>query len=138
MNDLDTQNRDDRDWIDEYLREIIRYHRRIQKVPEEMHVQIIDLKSKQLVFIGKLAAEFAERYKMIRAAKMQEHAEVYLKTEKNKKQVADLAVSELRKEEAEAYGNWIRWKNAMESTKEEINALKYKVRLDFADGSRQN
>jgi hypothetical protein len=51
------------------------------------------------------------------------------------KQQRELAVINLRKEEAEAYGNMKHWGNAFESTKEEINTLKYRVRISIQDGS---
>jgi hypothetical protein len=37
--------------------------------------------------------------------------------------------------EAEAYGMHKRWMNGFESTQEEINVLKYKIRISIEDGS---
>ncbi|SDK47508.1 hypothetical protein [Sediminibacillus albus] len=136
MNELDRSSKSQKDWIDEYVKEVIKYHKIIKRVPEESKVQLIDLKSKQLVFIGKLAGEFAEQYKTIYAARKQAFAEAYLAADKYKDAKAELAVVELRKAEAQAFGNWKRWQNALDTTREEINAIKYKVRLDFADGNR--
>lgn len=124
-----------KDWTDDYLQELIKYNKALKQVPDESRVQRIELLSKQLVLIGKLAAEFSERYKLIYAARKRLHAEAYIKAEKNKTAEAELAVVFLREEEAEAYGNMKRWSNAFDSTKEEINALKYKVKIDIEDGS---
>ncbi|SEB15857.1 hypothetical protein SAMN05421743_12154 [Thalassobacillus cyri] len=137
MEELDIKNRPDKDWVDEYLKEVIRYHRAIKAVPDSQEGRLIELKSKQLVFIGKLAGEFAYRYKSKRAERKQVQTETFFEAKKYKKEAAELAVVELRKEEAEEYGNWKRWENALTTTQEEINAIKYKVKLDFADGNRQ-
>jgi hypothetical protein len=124
-----------KDWTDDYLQELIKYNKALKQVPDESRVQRIELLSKQLVLIGKLAAEFAGKYKMIYAARKRLHAAAYIKAEKNKAAEAEIAVSYLRVEEADAYSDMKRWQNAFDSTKEEINALKYKVKIDIEDGS---
>lgn len=124
-----------KDWTDDYLIELVKYQKRLDTVPLENKVMRIDILSKQLVFIGKLAAEFSERYKRVYATRKRTHAEAYIAATKNKAAVAELAVSDLRDEEAELYGSMKRWNNAFESTREEINALKYQVRIDISDGS---
>ena len=126
---------EERDWTDEHLQEIIKYQAVLNSLPEQAKLQRIETLSKQLVFIGKLAAEFSERYKRIYAERKRVYAEAEIAALKNKKAHAELAVVELRKEEAQAYGNMKRWGNAFDSTKEEINALKYQVKIDIEDGS---
>ncbi|MED3574512.1 hypothetical protein [Cytobacillus praedii] len=125
----------EKDWTDEYLQELIKFNHELKKIPSESRVQRIEVISKQLVLIGKLAAEFSERYKKIYATRKRVHAEAYIDAPNNKAARAELAVVEWREKEAEAYGNMKRWTNAFESTKEEINALKYKVKIDIEDGS---
>ncbi|GIN38391.1 hypothetical protein [Heyndrickxia oleronia] len=127
-----------KDWTEEYLQELMKYNRMLNSIPEESRVQRIEVLSKQLVLIGKLAAEFSERYKKIYATRKRVYAEAEIAAPKNKKAHAELAVIDLREEEATAYGNMKRWTNAFESTKEEINALKYKVRIDLEDGSSRH
>jgi len=122
-------------WIDKYLFELTKYQKQLDQLHPEMKVQRIEILSKQLVFIGKLAAEFSEQYKRIYATRKRVYAETKLAATKNKAEVAELAVAELREEEATAYGNMVRWKNAFTSTQEEANALKYRVRVDIEDGS---
>jgi hypothetical protein len=124
-----------KDWTEDYLQELVKYNKALKQVPDESRVQRIEILSKQLVLIGKMAAEFSERYKMIYAERKRVHAQAYIDAEKNKAAEAELAVVFLRGMEAEAYGSMKRWQNGFESTKEEINALKYKVRIDFEDGS---
>jgi hypothetical protein len=124
-----------KDWTEDYLQDLIKYNHQLKQVPDGNRIQRIEILSKQLVLIGKMAAEFSERYKMIYAERKRVHAQAYIDAEKNKAAEAELAVVFLRGVEAEAYGNMKRWSNAFESTKEEINALKYKVKIDIEDGS---
>jgi hypothetical protein len=123
------------DWIDAYLVELKKYQMQLDHLHPEMRVQRIEILSKRLVLLGKLAAEFSEQYKRIYATRKRVYAEAKIAASKNKTEVAELAVADLREEEAQAYGNMIRFKNAFISTQEEANALKYKVRIDIEDGS---
>ena len=125
------------EWIDKYLKELTKYQRQLDQTHPEMSAKRIEILSKQLVFIGKLSAEFSEQYKRVYATRKRVHAEAYLAATNSKAQRAELAVIELREEEAEMYGNMKRWNNAFESTREEINALKYKVRISIEDGSNR-
>jgi hypothetical protein len=123
------------DWVDKHLQEVIKYQKLLDEIPEDCKIERIEMLSKMLVFIGKLSAEFSEQYKKVYAARKQVHAEAYINATKNKSAKAELAIVHLREMEAEAYGNYKRWGNAFDSTKEAINALKYKVRIDIEDGS---
>lgn len=124
-----------KDWTESYVQDLIACNNQLKEVHPENRVARIELLSKQLVLIGKLAAEFSERYKKIYATRKRVHAEAYIKATKNKAAEAELAVIDLREEEAAAYGHMKRWSNAFDSTKEEINALKYKIKIDIEDGS---
>lgn len=96
------------DWTETHLKEIIKYQRQLDALPGDgMEMARIETLSKMLVL--KLSAEFSERYKHVYASRKQVHAE--------------------------AYGNMKRWGNAFDSTKEEVNALKYRVRISIEDGS---
>lgn len=123
------------DWVDKHLNEIKKYQKLLNEIPEEAKIERIEILSKMLVFIGKLAAEFSEQYKRIYAERKRVHAEAYIEAKSNKAAEAELAIISLRELEAKAYGNYKRWGNAFESTKEEVNALKYRVRIDLEDGS---
>ena len=123
------------DWVEKHREEIMKYQIELNNLPEQNKVKRIEILSKQLVYIGKLAAEFSEEYKRIYATRKRVHAEAYIKAPTSKAAHAELAVTNLRELEADAYGNMKRWNNAFESTKEEINALKYHVKIDIEDGS---
>ena len=123
------------DWVEKHREEIMKYQIELNNLPEQNKVKRIEILSKQLVYIGKLAAEFSEEYKRIYATRKRVHAEAYIKAPTSKAAHAELAVTDLRELEAEAYGNMKRWNNAFESTKEEINALKYHVKIDIENGS---
>lgn len=122
-------------WIESHIGYIKKYQRLLNEVPDECRVERIELLSKMLVYIGKVAAELSEEYKRIYATRKRVYAEAYIDAPNSKAARAELAVTEWREKESEAYGNMKRWNNAFESTKEEINALKYKVKIDIEDGS---
>ncbi|MEN2765762.1 hypothetical protein [Ornithinibacillus xuwenensis] len=123
--------------IDEHLKHILVYQDQLNKLGEDMKIQRIELLSKQLVFIGRLASAFSENYKQIYAKRKRMYAEAEINAQPPRQARAELAVAEIREEEAEAYGLMKRWNNAFDSTKEEINALKYKVKIDIEDGSNR-
>lgn len=122
-------------WLGKHLEEILRYQSIINELEEHEYHDRLELLSKMLVLIGRVAAQLSEDYKKIYARRKQVHAETYLNATRNKAAEAELAVVELRNSEAEAYGDMKRWNNAFESTQEEINALKYKIRISIEDGS---
>ena len=124
------------DWTDTHLAEIMKYQKQLNLLPYDgMEMARIEILAKMLVFIGKLSSEFSEQYKRVYATRKRVHAEAYLAATNSKAQRAELAVIDLREEEAVAYGNMKRWNNAFDSTREELNALKYKVRIGIEDGS---
>lgn len=123
------------DWVKNHANEILRYQSLINKLGEHEYLERVELLSKMLVLIGKVSAQTSEDYKKIYARRKQVHAESYIKATKNKEQHAELAVVKLRLAEAEAYGDYRRWNNAFDSTKEEINVLKYKIKISIEDGS---
>jgi hypothetical protein len=122
-------------WLDSHAKEILRYQSLINETPDNDYLERLHLLSKVLVLIGKVASQMSEDYKLIYARRKQVHAEAYINATKSKAAVAELAVVELRKAEAQAYGDYKRWNNAFESTTEEINVLKYKIRIELEDGS---
>lgn len=123
------------DWVESHINQIKKYQIILNDVPEECRPERIETLSKMLVYIGRLAAELSEEYKRVYATRKRVYAEAYIDAPNSKAARAELAVTELRQEESVAYGNMKRWSNAFESTKEEINALKYKVKIDIEDGS---
>lgn len=123
------------DWIESHIEQIKKYQSFLNNLPEKCRPERIETLSKMLVYIGKLAAELSEEYKRVYATRKRVYAEAYIDAPNSKAARAELAVTELRQEESVAYGNMKRWSNAFESTKEEINALKYKVKIDIEDGS---
>jgi len=123
------------DKIDTHLKEIIRYQKAIDQLGDDMLIQRIELLSKQLVFIGRLASTYSGYYKRVYAERKRAYAQAEIDSPPPRQAHAELAVTELREEESQAYEYYKRWNNAFDSTKEEINALKYKVRISMEDGS---
>ncbi|WP_440894954.1 hypothetical protein ACS127_10290 [Amphibacillus sp. Q70] len=131
MNDIEKR-------IDENLTEVKRYHIKIMDLSEEDKVDRIYLLSKQLIFIGRLSTIFYEQNKRLYIERKLLYSEQYLKAKGNKSSSAEIAVADLRKKEIEADINYKRWNTAFKTVVEEINALKYKVRIDIEDGSSRN
>lgn len=121
--------------IDENLREFKRYQLQLKQIADEDIVTRINVLAKQLVFIGRLASIFSEHSKQLYAYRKQVHTEAYLAAKKHKSIMAEKAIIDIRKQETEAYGNAKKWNTAFITTKEEINALKYKIKINLADGS---
>lgn len=121
--------------LDNHINEILRYQKLINELGENEYLERLEILSRMLVLIGKVAAHFSEEYKRVYATRKRVYAEAYINAKGSKQATAELAVIDLREVEAEAYGYYKRWTNAFDSTKEEINVLKYKIRVDIEDGS---
>jgi uncharacterized glyoxalase superfamily protein PhnB len=124
--------------IDSHITEITRLRRAADSLPDDVpHALIdkIDLLSRCLVFIGRVSSVLDGDYKRVYAKRKYEFAAAVTKAMKDKQAHAELAVAELRIMEAQAYEDMQRWRNAFESTQEEIHALKLRMRIDFADGT---
>jgi hypothetical protein len=124
--------------IDSHITEITRLRRAADALPDDVpHALIdkIDLLSRCLVFIGRVSSVLDGDYKRVYAKRKYEFALAVTKATKDKQAHAELAVAELRILESQAYEDMQRWRNAFESTQEEIHALKLRMRIDFADGT---
>jgi hypothetical protein len=122
-------------WIDTHIAELTKLQAKLDTLPEQMRIERIEVLSDMLVYIGKLAAEFSEEYKGVYAERKRVYAQAEIDAPKKAQAHAELAVIDLREQEKEAYGNMKRWANAFDSTKEKINALKYRIKIDIEDGS---
>jgi hypothetical protein len=124
--------------INRHITEITRLRREADSLPDDVpHALIdkIDLLSRCLVFIGRVSSVLDGDYKRVYAKRKYEFAVAVTKATKDKQAHAEIAVAELMIVEAQAYEDMQRWRNAFDSTKEEIHALKLRMKIDFADGS---
>jgi hypothetical protein len=124
--------------IDSHITEITRLRRAADALPDDVThalIEKIDLLSRCLVFIGRVSSVLDGDYKRVYNKRKYEYALAVKAATKDKQACAEIAVKELREQEAQAYEDMQRWRNAFESTKEEIHALKLRMRIDFADGS---
>lgn len=127
--------------IDSHIVEITRLRREADKLPDDVvHalMEKIDLLSKCLVYIGRVSSVLDGDYKRIYAQRKYEQAAARIKAVKDKEATAEVFVKELREKEADAYEQMQRWRNAFDSTKEEIHALKLRMKIDFQDGTVTN
>jgi hypothetical protein len=117
------------------LQYIFWYQKQIENTPEDDYVERINLMAKMLVFIGRVAAYCKTEAKAKYIERKRVYWQTYQTAPKPKEMNAELAVIDLREEELEWFGMSERWNNAFITVREEINALKYKQRLEFEDGS---
>lgn len=124
--------------VDKHIAEITRLRRAADALPDDVPqalIQKIDLLAKCLTYIGRLSSYLDGEYKRIYAKRKHEQALAEVRSKPPRQANAEIAVAPLRLEEAKAYEMMHRWRNAFESTQEEIHALKLRMRIDFADGS---
>lgn len=124
--------------IETHLAEISKLRRAADALPDDVPhalIEKIELLSKCLVFIGRVSSVLDGDYKRVYAQRKYEYAVAQTKAVKDKVATAEIFVKELRQQEATAYEDMQRWRNAFESTKEEIHAKKLKLRIDFEDGN---
>lgn len=122
-----------------HLNEITRLRREADSLPEDNPTGLmskIDLLAKCMTFVGRLSSHLDGEYKRMYAKRKHEQAKAEINSPPPRQANAEIAVKVLREEEAEAYEMMHRWRNAYESTQEEIHALKLRMRIDFADGTK--
>ncbi|MDP5277229.1 hypothetical protein [Chengkuizengella axinellae] len=127
--------------VKSYTNEIIKYHQMADELIEDNPgglVRKIELLTKSLFLIGKLSSFLDGEHKRIYAKRKREYSIAYLNAKSPKKEHAELIIADLRDEESEAYQIKQRWRNAFISTQEEINRLKYKLKIDIADGTQSS
>lgn len=126
--------------IQEAIKKIHQYQNRIdnakRKTPEA-YVAIFNLQTEMNVFVSKVAAFCKGQHHNVKTARERLYWETYRDTEKQKELNANLAVLDLKDEEAWWYGQAERWEKAFWAIKEEANALKYKWKDDNESGANQ-
>jgi hypothetical protein len=128
--------------MEKYLSEIKRYKELCEGLSEDNPgalLKKIELLSKALVLIGEVSAECDRQYKILHVHRDLEFSKVMVdpSTPKPKKEHAELAVARLKLDEAEAYGQMMKYRNEFESMQETIHYLKLRMRVGFVDGNVQ-
>lgn len=119
--------------VDLHIAEISRLRREADKLIDDNPGAVmdkVDLLARCLVYIGRLSSHLDGYYKRVYAKRKHDYADAYMSAKAHKTATAELAVSKLREMEAEAYEQHRRWRNAFDSTTEEIHALKLRLRQD--------
>ncbi|MNW55706.1 hypothetical protein D3C74_333870 [compost metagenome] len=93
----------------------------------------IEILSEIQVLLGRKAADAVREYKRIYAERKRVYAESYLASVKDKAQRAELAIVELRLQEADCEADKVRWDNAVKSNDQVINSLKYSLKVLLAE-----
>lgn len=127
--------------LEQHIFEISRLRREADKLPDDVPSALmskIELLARCLVYIGRLSSHLDGSYKRIYAKRKYEFALAVTKAQKDKQAHAEMAVKELREEEAEAYEQMNRWRNAFSSTTEELHSLKMRMKQDAHVDSSQS
>lgn len=123
--------------LDEYIANIIKLRREADSKKEDNVGDLmskISLLSTCLMYIGRVSSQVDGDYKRLYAKRKHAHAIAFRNATKNKAAEAEIAVYELREQEADLYQDMNRWRNAMSSTTEELHALKLRLKVDFREG----
>lgn len=119
------------------LQYIFWYQKQIENTPDTDYVERINLMAKMLVFIGRVAAYCKTESKAKYIERKRVYWETYQAASKHKQAAAELSVLHIREEELEWSGMSERWNNAFVAVREELNAMKYKVKIEIEDGSNR-
>ncbi|AHV96125.1 hypothetical protein [Paenibacillus sabinae] len=124
--------------IDEYIQNIVKLRAEADELPEDNPgalLRKINLLTTCLMYIGRVSSQIDGDYKRKYAERKYEQAKAHREAAKDKAASAEIAVKDLRQEEADLYQNMSRWRNALSSTTEELHALKLKLKIDFQQGA---
>lgn len=120
--------------LDQHIFEITRLRREADKLPDDNPgalMRKIEYLAKCLVYIGRVSSHLDGSYKRIYAQRKYEQAIAHRDAKKDKVASAEIAVKDLREQEADAYEQMSRWRNAFQSTTEEIHSFKMRMKQDF-------
>jgi len=123
--------------IDEYIINIMKLRSEADKLTDDNPgglISKISLLTTCLMYIGRVSSQIDGDYKRLYAKRKHAHAIAFRDATKNKAAEAEIAVYELREQEADLYQDMMRWRNAFSSTTEELHALKLKLRIDHQQG----
>ncbi len=124
--------------IEDYLTNISRLRAEADRLADDSPgglMQKINLLSTCVMYIGRVSSQVDGDYKRIYAQRKYEQAKAHREATKDKAATAEIAVHELRMQEADLYQSMSRWRNALSSTTEELHALKLKLKIDFQQGA---
>lgn len=123
--------------VDYYLEQIIRLRQEADALPDDNPAALmskITLLTNCVMYIGRVSSQIDGDYKRHYAARKYEYAKAYQKASGGKAAAAEIAVHDMRIEEANLYQDMMRWRNALVSTTEELHALKLRLRIDYQQG----
>jgi hypothetical protein len=126
--------------FNEHLKLITKYRNQADQLLEDNPqglMQKIQWLARAITHIGRVSSILDGEYKRVYAERHRVYAQAEIDSPAPRKAHAELAVKDLRKQEAEAYENMQRWRNAFLSTTEELHSLKLRLRIDFADGNNE-
>lgn len=123
--------------IDYYIEEIKALRKEADALPDDNPGALmlkINLLSNCVMYIGRVSSQVDGEYKRFYAHRKYQYALAYRAASGGKAAAAEIAVHELRLQEADLYESMMRWRNALTSTTEELHALKLRLRIDYQQG----
>lgn len=123
-----------------YLKDIADLKELIEELPEDATAPLmkkIELLARCYQLLGEVSGECDRQYEVAHVIRDLEYAKAKTDpaTPKPKIDHAELIVADLKFIEAEYYGRMHKYRNEYKSTEARMNALKLKMRVNFADGS---
>lgn len=120
--------------MDDYLTQVVMLRKEADNLPEDNPgglLRKLDLLKNCYMYIGRISSKMDGDYKRVYARRKLEYAKAYRDATKGKEAAAEIAIAPLREEEAQAYEDMSRWRNALSSTLEEINLLKLRLKVEL-------
>lgn len=120
-----------------YINQIVKLRQEADALPDDNPgalMQKINLLTNCVMYIGRVSSQVDGDYKRLYAQRKYQHALAYKAASGSKAAAAEIAVHELRLQEADLYESMMRWRNALTSTTEELHALKLRLRIDYQQG----
>ncbi|MEC0234040.1 hypothetical protein P4H71_06810 [Paenibacillus kribbensis] len=127
--------------IKQYIRDIQRYRDTAEGIPLDSPgalIHRVELLTKAHTLMGRVAAYMDGRYRQTYSRRKRVYAETLRDTtERNKQNAAELAVLNIRDEEAKDQERMVLWKNEFRSIAEQLYELRLRLRVDMHIGGGQ-
>ncbi|MGG1651353.1 hypothetical protein [Paenibacillus sp. NRS-1780] len=124
-----------------YIQEIQKYRDTAEGIPTDSPgalIQKVELLTKAHTLMGRVAAYMDGRYRQTYSHRKRVYAETLRDTTKrNKQNAAELAVLNIRDQEAKDQERMVLWKNEFRSIAEQLYELRLRLRVDMHIGGGQ-
>ncbi|QHZ50676.1 hypothetical protein [Paenibacillus larvae] len=123
--------------VTQYIHDIKAYRQQAEQFDDDSPgglIRKIQLLTQAHTLMGRVSAYMDGQYKRIYASRKNTFAAVKAANTKDKITTAELAIMELREQEAEAYEKMQFWRNEFTSLTEHLHELRLRLRIDLNMG----